>query len=612
VAADDDRLGVIGRICGEHGNDARRLLDILHAVHEQWGHVSVQAVDALATSLGIPRVEVQAALSFYGFFSREPRGKFVIRLCDDIIDRHAGAARIARAFEEELGIGFGQTTPDGWFTLAWTPFIGMSDQAPAALVNDKVVTELSTDFARAIVRTLRETGELRALKHALGDGNNGHPLVRSMVRNNLRQRGPVVFEPMEPGRAIRRALGESPIEVIRNVKTARLRGRGGAGFPTGMKWEFARNATGERRFVVCNADEGEPGTFKDRVILTEAPELLVEGMTIAGYAVGASSGIIYLRAEYAYLRRFLESVLEGRRRAGLLGRDVAGHSGFDFDIRIQTGAGAYICGEETALLSSCEGTRGDPRNRPPFPAQHGLHGQPTVVNNVETLCCAARIVERGAAWFSSMGTPDSTGTKLYSVSGDCERPGVYELPFGVKLGELLDMVVADDPALVQVGGASGRAVGPPQFGDKLGFDHLATGGSIMVFNRERDPLEVILAFLDFFCHESCGYCVPCRVGNRLMRERVAKIAAGRGQSADMRYLYDLCKTVKSASRCGLGQSAPNPVLSSMDTFKGEYERRLSYDESSLSPTFDPRRALLDHEKLAQRASLLFGQTGGTP
>ncbi len=609
-------LEAIGQICGHYDNQPRHLLEVLRDAHEHLGHVSPDAVDAIAAALAVPRVEVNATLSFYAFFSEKPRGHFVIRLCNDIIDRLAGVERVARAFRDELGIDFGQTTPDGRFTLEWTPFIGMGDQAPAALVNDnndeKVVTELSTDFARSIVRTLREAKDVAAIKHALGDGNNGHPAVRSMVRNNLRRGGPVVFADMEPGAGLHRALAQSPVEVIRIVKASRLRGRGGAGFPTGMKWEFARNALGDTKYVVCNADEGEPGTFKDRVILTEAPELLVEGMTVAGYALGAREGIIYLRAEYAYLRRFLQGVLDHRRQQGLLGRDVAGRVAFDFDIRIQMGAGAYICGEETALLSSCEGTRGEPRNRPPYPAHSGLRGMPTVVNNVETFCCVARIMEQGAAWFSSMGTADSTGTKLYSVSGDCESPGVYELPFGTRLGELLEEVVADDPVLVVVGGSSGHAVGPPQFQRRLSFDALATAGSVMVFNRERDPLEIIHALVEFSAHESCGYCVPCRVGNRLISERLGKITAGRGQSRDLDYLRDLCKTVKATSRCGLGQSSPVPVLSSLENFRGEYERRLTYSEAALSPTFDPQRALRSHEELAGRASLLFGKGEETP
>jgi [NiFe] hydrogenase diaphorase moiety large subunit len=477
-----DNSGLCTQICTKFGNEKHRLMDILLAVQSQAGCIDTNALDAIAMSLSMTRVEVESASTFYAFFSREPRGRFVIRLCNDIIDQLAGMDRIAAALRAELGIDFGETTSDGLFSLEFTPCIGMGDQAPAMLVGDKVITRVSTDTVREIVHILRTTKTLEQFKYALGDGNNGHPLVRSMVVNNLRERGAVVFAPYVPAVALQRALSEQPVELIKIIKASRLRGRGGAGFPTGMKWEFTRAAPGERKFVVCNADEGEPGTFKDRVILTEAAGLMLEGMTIAGYAIGACEGILYLRGEYAYLSSFLEDILAKRRGAGLLGRDVLGKSGFKFDIRIQLGAGAYVCGEETALLSSCEGKAGDPKTRPPFPAQKGYLGMPTVINNVETYCAAARIVENGPGWFTSMGTQASAGTKVFSVSGDCRIPGVYEIPFGLTMAQLLAKVGALDTAAVQVGGASGRMIGPSEFGRKLCYDDLATGGSIMVFS----------------------------------------------------------------------------------------------------------------------------------
>jgi [NiFe] hydrogenase diaphorase moiety large subunit len=521
-----------------------------------------------------------------------------------------GADRVAKAFEQELGICFGETTPDGMFTLEWTPCIGMSDQAPAALVNEKVFTRLSTDAAREIVRTLKETGDIGKLKFPLGSGNNSHPLVHSMVNRNLRQRGPVIFDEMPPGAALHKALSMSPVEVIKNIKTSRLRGRGGAGFPTGMKWEYTRNAPGDQKYVVCNADEGEPGTFKDRVILTEVPDLMVEGITVAGYAIGASVGVIYLRGEYAYLLAYLLQVLARRREANLLGKNILG-KGFDFDIRIQLGAGAYVCGEETALISSCEGRRGDPKNRPPFPAQKGLLGMPTVVNNVETFCAAARIVEKGAGWFSELGTTGSTGTKLFSVSGDCDGPGVYELPFGIKVSELLSTVGAANAVAVQVGGASGQMIGAKDFERTLQYDDLATGGAIVVLGPERDLLEVAHAFMEFFCEESCGYCTPCRVGNRLLKIGLEKVIAGRGEPADLPYLEELGKTVKTASRCGLGQTSANPILTTLQSFRPEYEKRLNKDTGGLNPSFDIQKALKVGEAIAQRKSVHFGNGKGT-
>lgn len=598
--------GAIASVCARYGGDRTRLMDVFHELHQQHGHVSARDMELVAKRLAITRVEVESALSFYAFFSRQPRGRFLIRLCNDIIDRMHGLDRVAQAFVQELGIDFGQTTADGLFTLQWTPFIGMADQAPAALINEKVVTSLSSDAVSTIIKTLRETGDLAKLPFALGSGNNRHPLVRSMVKRNLRQRGPVLFgEPLVSGTALQQALAMSAVEVIDVIKVARLRGRGGAGFPTGMKWEFARGAEGSDKFVIANADEGEPGTFKDRVLLTEVPDLMFEGMTVAGYAVGAHQGIVYLRGEYTYLLPFLQHVLEERRQRGLLGPNIQG-KGFDFDIRIQLGAGAYVCGEETALLSSCEGLRGDPKNRPPFPAHKGYRGWPTVVNNVETLCCVARILEKGGPWFNKFGTAASTGTKLFSVSGDCDGPGVYELPLGIKLGELLAICGGEQAKAVQVGGASGQMVSPRDFDRSLAFDDLASGGSIMVFGPERDVLEVVRAFVDFFRDESCGYCTPCRVGTRLMQIGLDKVQQGRGGARDLEYLHELGTIMKTMSRCGLGQTAGNPVLSSLGNLRGEYEKRLDLAQEDMASTFDMRRALGQAETIAGRQSSYFG------
>jgi [NiFe] hydrogenase diaphorase moiety large subunit len=426
-----------------------------------------------------------------------------------------------------------------------------------------------------------------------------------MVQNNIRVRGPVIFDAFPTGEALKKALAMTPHEVIRDVKTSRLRGRGGAGFPTGMKWDFTRQSNGAARYVICNADEGEPGTFKDRVILTECPDLLFEGMTIAGYAIGAQVGILYLRGEYAYLNAFLNGVLDARRIRRLLGRDICGKSGFTFDIRVQLGAGAYVCGEETSLISSAEGLRGDPKNRPPFPAQQGYLGQPTDVNNVETFCCVARILDKGPGWFAQLGSKGSPGTKLLSVSGDCHRPGTYEVPFGIRISELLRMVGAEDAAAVQVGGPSGVMIGPADYGRTICYDDLGTGGSIMVFGPDRDLLDVVRQFNRFFEEESCGYCTPCRVGNSLLRECLARIAAGQGQPADLDYLQQLGETMKVTSRCGLGQTACNPVLSTLKNFRGLYEGRVRADKDGFNPAFDIKVALAVAEDAAGRPSVHF-------
>jgi [NiFe] hydrogenase diaphorase moiety large subunit len=439
----------------------------------------------------------------------------------------------------------------------------------------------------------------------LGDGNNAHELVRSAVQNNIRARGPVVFDAFESGTALRKALAMTPAEVVRDVKTSRLRGRGGAGFPTGMKWDFTRQSTGANRYVICNADEGEPGTFKDRVMLTECPDLMFEGMTIAGYAVGASCGILYLRGEYAYLKAFLEDALAARRAAGWLGANITGRKGFDFDIRIQMGAGAYVCGEETSLISSCEGLRGDPKTRPPFPAQKGYLGCPTDVNNVETFCCVARILDKGPGWFAQMGSKGSPGTKVLSVSGDCRRPGVYEVPFGIPLRDLLKLAGGEQAAAVQVGGPSGQMVGPADFHRTLCYDDLATGGAITVFGPERNLLDVVRKFNAFFLEESCGYCTPCRVGNQLMKTCLDRIAAGKGEPCDLDYLQALGQAMKVTSRCGLGQTACNPVLTTLKNFKPMYDRLVTANADKWQPGFDIKAELAQAEAIAGRSSVHF-------
>lgn len=595
----------IKEICDACDNDRGRMMDIVRAVQERFGHVSDEAMVQIAHHVGTHRVEVESVVSFYAFLSNKPKGKVVIRLCDDVIDELAGSDRVAEVLCKELGIQFGETTPDGKITLEKTPCIGMCDQAPAAIVNDVVVTELNTDTARQMVRDIRQHMTPQKLVHRLGDGNNANPLVRAMVKNNVRQEGPVIFSPVNRAEAIKKAIAMSPVEVIRAVKTARLRGRGGAGFPAGMKWEFTRAAQGDKKCVICNADEGEPGTFKDRVILTERPDRVFAGMTIAGYAIGAEEGIMYLRGEYAYLRPFLEDCLKRRRDDGLLGNNIAGKKGFNFDIRIQMGAGAYICGEETALISSCEGTRGDPKNRPPFPAQKGYLGRPTVVNNVETLCCVTKILEEGPATFNQFGSQGSSGTKLLSISGNCMRPGIYELPFGTTLRAVLNLCGAEDAIAVQVGGASGQLIGPDGFDRKICFDDLATGGSIMVFGPDANLLKIASRFMDFFIEESCGYCTPCRVGNVLLKQRLDQIVDGKGELADLGYLQELGETIKTASRCGLGQTSANPVLSTLQNFRSAYEQLVKKDGNGMQPAFDIRSALTDAERITGRQSVHF-------
>jgi [NiFe] hydrogenase diaphorase moiety large subunit len=557
-STDQEQIALISE---RYGNDPHRMLDILRDVQDRFRCISRDAMQILAAKTGLSQVAVEGVASFYAFLSLEPKGRVTIRLCDDIVDQFAGLAAVTEAFEKELGITVGQTSPDGAFSLENTPCIGLCDQAPAAMINDVVVTALTPQKVRAIAAALKDGKRPEDLISDRFDDLSPHARAAGMVKNNIKHAGAVLLGPAPVDAGLKKALAQTPTQIIDQITASGLRGCGGAGFTTGMKWRFAAQAEDDRRFIICNADEGEPGTFKDRVLLTERPHLLIEGMTIAARAVGAREGIIYLRGEYVYLRALLEEALAERREQGLLGESILGIDGFDFDIRLQMGAGAYICGEEGALISSCEGLPGEPKTRPPYPVTCGYLGHPTVVNNVETFCHAARILDGGAKWFFDMGTDGSHGTKLFSVSGDCINPGIYELPYGLSVRALLEMAGGEDAAAVLVGGPSGTMIARDTFDRKLTFDDLATGGAIVVFSSARNILEIVEYYMSFFVHESCGYCTPCRVGNVFLQKAVGKFRQGLANPADIAYLKDLSATIIETSRCGLGMTSPNPILS---------------------------------------------------
>ncbi len=382
------------------------------------------------------------------------------------------------------------------------------------------------------------------------------------------RKGSVLFDTAGHGNGLASALKKTRQDIVMDIRESGLKGRGGAGFPTGTKWMLAAAAIADRKFVVCNADEGEPGTFKDRVLLDEYPELVFEGMAIAGYAIGAAEGILYLRGEYRYLLTKLEDALDAMRKDGRLGNKILG-TDFSFDILIRLGSGAYVCGEETALIESLEGHRGEARNRPPFPVNTGYLGRPTTVNNVETFASVAVIMSRGAEWYKKIGTDKSTGTKLVSVSGDCGKPGVYEIPFGMSILDLLTLVEGEDAKAVQIGGASGTCIPRNQFDRKVAYEDVPTGGSVIVFNRDRDMLHVLKNFMEFFVEESCGQCTPCRIGNRVLLEGVEKMEKGECSMSYLQELLELGVSMQISSKCGLGQSSPNPFISILTHFQHE-------------------------------------------
>ncbi|MBN2273024.1 MAG: NAD(P)H-dependent oxidoreductase subunit E [Bacteroidales bacterium] len=586
----------------KYGNDKFRLMDILIDIQKENGYIPGEAITQIAEDFEMSEVDVEQTVSFYHFFSQKPTGKYAIFLNNSVVANMMGRAEVAATFMKELGIKFGEVTPDGSAGLFNTSCIGMNDQEPAAIINNRIFTRLTPFRVKEIVRDIREGKDVDEMNvQDWGDGENSSDLIRSVVSNNIRKIGPVLDRDFTAGQAIEKIIKLKPEEVIEEVKKSNMRGRGGAGFPTGLKWEFCRNAPGEKKYIFCNADEGEPGTFKDRVILTERPRLLFEGMVIAGYAVGASEGIVYVRYEYKYLEQHLEKILQQAREANYLGKNILGKKGFNFDIRIQFGAGAYVCGEESALIESAEGKRGEPRDRPPFPVEKGYHDMPTVVNNVETLCSVVKVILKGGEWYKSFGTNESTGTKLLSISGDCKFPGVYEVVWGFSVNDILDMVGAgkEDVQAVQVGGPSGALISPDEFNRTLGYEDLATGGSLIIIGKNRDILSgIVLNFMDFFIDESCGSCSTCRIVPTLMRNKLNKILNARGTQQDIDDLTEWGKILK-ASRCGLGQTAGNPILSSLKNFPALYEEKIQKNKS-FDSGFDLNAAIKESAKATGR------------
>lgn len=371
---------------------------------------------------------------------------------------------------------------------------------------------------------------------------------------------------------LEKAFGMTPEAVITEMIESKLKGRGGAGFPTGLKWKFARESEGRDKYVICNADEGEPGTFKDRELLVNHADLVFEGMVIAGFAIGASKGYIYMRGEYKWMKEHLLNTLDQMKKDNRLGDNIL-DKGFDFDISIIWGAGAYICGEESALLESMEGDRGEPRNKPPYPVNEGFKNMPTIINNVETFLKVPPIIKNGHQWFTTAFVKnedvETLGTKFISISGDVDKPGVYEIEFGTTVQELLDLAGAKKTKAVIVGGYSGVCIDNTEFNRRICYEDLATGGSVIVFDESRDMLHVLENIIDFFQEESCGQCTPCREGNLVLLDFCEKMKTGKITAKYMKDIMGLTETMRIASKCGLGQSVPNPFRSIVNKFKNE-------------------------------------------
>ncbi len=563
---------------GGHSARAERhqLLPTLHALQEHAGWISPGGLNYIARRLTIPPADVYGVATFYALFSVEPQAPRVLHVCDDVVCRCAGSEALIARLTEQLGPAGTDLDGSTWLP---SPCLGQCDRAPAALViesgDSPAERELTAVDAVGLLAVM--DGTTPSPPPSAVPPQAGQPSLRLLARI-----GRADPESLDDYRAhggyaaLRRAFDIGPEGVIREVLDSKLMGRGGAAFPTGRKWDAVARQPRRPHYLICNADESEPGTFKDRVILEGDPFSVIESMTIAAYATGCERGYIYLRGEYPLAQRRVEHAVEQARERGLLGEDILGH-GLRFDVELRKGAGAYICGEETAIFGSIEGFRGEPRNKPPFPVERGLFGQPTVVNNVETLVNTLPIVLEGGPAFAGIGTERSTGPKLFCVSGAVEQPGTYEVPFGTTLRELLELAGGVRPgrslSAVLLGGAAGSFITPKDLDLPLTFEDTRAAkttlgsGVVVAIDEQVDIGRLLMVIAAFFRDESCGQCVPCRVGTVRQEEALARLVSGRPRGTvqdELALIGEIGEAMRDASICGLGQTASAAIESAID------------------------------------------------
>lgn len=557
-----------------NGRKRDALLPLLHEAQAIYGWLPPAVQEAVGKTLRVPLADVHGVIEFYTMFYNEPTAKQVIRVCEDSACSLAGCQQVMTAIEDELGLHHGETSPDGMISYEHVPCLGMCELAPAALNKEKPAGNLT---AASIPQFLagnapepqaRPFGEPKWLLARLGKVDPG-----SLAD----------YEAHGGYKGLRHAMAQTPMEVIETVEASGIVGRGGAMFPTGRKWRFTRGAAGKTKHIVVNADESEPGTFKDRCLMEEDPFAIIEGATLAGYAVGAQKGWIFVRGEYPRSYHRLNEAIRQAGAAGYLGKNILG-SNFSFDIEVRLGAGAYICGEETALFEAIEGKRGFPRIKPPFPTTHGLFMQPTAVNNVETIAAALAIFTVGVEKWRSLGTEKSPGTKLFCLSGHIAEPGVYELPFGLTIRQLIEQAGGvpggKEIQAVLMGGAAGAFIGPDKLDTPLTYeDAQAAGfpigsGVVMVFDETAVLQNTLYELSRFFAHESCGKCFPCQLGTQRQMEILDRIAHNEAtHPTDKQILLDIGFTMTETSLCGLGQTAGTAVMSAIALWPELVENR---------------------------------------
>lgn len=557
---------VIDELIARIGRSPDVLLEILNAAQENYGHLSKDLLVYVSEQLSVTLSHIYGVATFYSMYTLEPVGEHHCMICTDPACQIAGSEQVIQALEQAQ-----KSDKQLNLTVERVTCLGLCDQAPVALVNQTAFVDLKASE----IERLFDASAARPRVQVSGEPRLMTRLISKAAPDDL-----ATHRRLGSFAALEKALTQmTPEQVIEAVKLSGLSGRGGANFPTGMKWQFTRAAEGSPKFAVCNFDESEPGTFKDRALVEGDPFRMVEGLMLAGYAVGAQQGYIFVRGEYPEAARLLEKVLASLRQAGLLGKHILG-TDFNFEITLRRSAGAYICGEETALFEAIEGNRGIPRVKPPFPTTNGLFDKPTTINNVETLAIIPDIVQNGGEWLRQWGTEKSIGLKLFCVSGHVNQPGVVEAPFGITIRELIERFCGGfkgEPQAILMGGASGGLVPPQYFDLPLTREDLgkigATIGSgvIMVFNQQVNLLEVLKTVAHFFVHETCGQCVPCRVGTNQVYKLLGKLTGGQATAADVEKLETTCNTMRRLGLCGLGQTAPSPVLSSFQHFREIYD-----------------------------------------
>ena len=595
------------------------LMNVLWDIQKKRRFISHDDMTKISSEFNISRMELEGVISFYHFYHREHAGKYTIYLNNSIVSKHKNFNEVKKAFEKEVGVNFGQVSDNKMFGLFETACIGLSDQETSALINFSPFTDLTATKVKNIISKLRK-------------GENPEAICKS-PKNNIQYTPPVektvFFKRNNPGSALRMLKKMNSDKVIDLVKQSKLAGRGGAFFPTGLKWQFCKNNDADQKYVICNADEGEPGTFKDRVLMSKHPGLLLEGTALAAYAVGATKGFIYLRAEYAYLREKIEQRIVDFREKGLLGNNILGIENFNFDIDIHLGAGAYVCGEETAMIHSMEGKRGEPSIKIFFPVGKGYLGKPTLVNNVETLCAVPRIFEMGVENWLKIGTEKTPGTKLISVSGDCDKPGIYEIEWGMKLKEFLNLIGAQDPNFILFNGYSGECLSPDDFEREISGENLLakqiqfnpddpieyfkkmsavgirSGGSFMTFRKDRDLFNILKNVNNFFVEESCGICVPCRTGNYLLKQKIKKFSLGNADQKDLDDIKEWSKIIKRASRCGLGQTSSTAMLCAMKKFPEVFQAKIT-ENTDYNQSFDLDKAVKNYNDIINEIETTYG------